>query len=110
MATINFKCRCPCIYCKSSGPIIQWKCQDCGSNKLINEEAKIICSGCGEHKNYIWREKFKCGNHDEDYHEISYNGMLLTLSEIGSMTNPPTGFLKKLTKQCLLHENEFLAD
>jgi hypothetical protein len=29
---------------------------------------------------------------------------------MGSITNPPTGFLKKVTKQCLLHEDDFLAE
>jgi hypothetical protein len=53
---------------------------------------------------------FKCGNHDEDYHEISYQGMLVTLSAMGSIINPPNGFLKKVTKQCLLHEDEFLSE
>jgi hypothetical protein len=53
---------------------------------------------------------FKCGNGDEDYHEISYQGMLVTLSAMGSISNPPTGFLKKVTKQVLLHEDEFLQE
>ena len=110
MASVNFKCRCPCKICRSNGPIIQWVCPDCHSNKLFNEEAKIICSGCGERPHYIWKAMFKCGNSDEDYHEISYQGLLTTLSAMGSITNPPTGFIKKVTKQCMLHIEDFLAE
>lgn len=43
---------------------------------------------------------FICGNHDEDYHEISYQGLLVTLSAMRSIKNPSIGFIKKITKQC----------
>ena len=110
MTSVNFKCRCPCKLCKSEGPIIQWICPYCSCRKLFNDKAQIICSGCGEHTHYIWRAMFKCGNGDEDYHEISYQGMLVTLSAMGSISNPPTGFLKKVTKQVLSHQDEFLQE
>ena len=106
---INFKCRCPCKFCKSSGQITQWKCPKCSSDEYINEESRIVCPKCGL-KEFIWKKKIKCGNHDEDYHEISYQGWLVTLSALGSISNPPTGFLKKITKQALMHEDEFLAE
>lgn len=108
--SVSFKCKCPCKYCRGEGPIIQWVCPDCKCNKLFNDEAKIICSGCGERTHYIWKAMFKCGNHDEDYHEISYQGLLVTLSAMGSIKDPPIGFIKKITKQCLLNENEFLTE
>ena len=110
MTTVDFKCKCPCKYCRGDGPLIQWVCPYCSSKKSFNEDAKIICSGCYKNPHYIWRAMFKCHNHDEDYHEISYQGMLVTLSAMGSISNPPTGFLKKITKQCLLHEEEFLQE
>ena len=110
MTSVNFRCRCPCKYCRSEGPIIQWICPDCSSKKLFNENAQIICSGCGRRTHYIWRAMFKCGNHDENYHEISYQGFLVTLSALGNTSNPPNGFLKKLVKNCLLHEDEFLSE
>ena len=107
--SINLKCRCPCKYCRSSGQIIQWKCPKCSSDEYINEQARIVCPICGL-KEYIWKKKFKCGNQDEDYHEISYQGWLVNLSALGSISNLPFGFIKKLTKQCLLHEEEFLEE
>lgn len=110
MASVNFKCKCPCKKCRGEGRVIQWICPYCSSNKLFTEEAKINCSGCGRRSHYIWNGMFKCGNGDEDYHEISYQGMLATLSAMGSISNPPTGFLKKVTKQCLLHEDDFLVE
>ena len=106
---INLKCKCPCKICKSSGKEIQWKCPKCSSDEYINDEARIICPRCGK-KEYIWKKKFKCGNHDENYHEISYQGFLVTLSALGNTSNPPNGFLKKLVKNCLLHEDEFLSE
>ena len=104
MTSVNFKCKCPCNICKSEGPIIQWVCPYCSRNKLIDETARIICPGCGARTHYIWNAMFKCGNHEKDYHEISYQRMLMILSIIESIVNPSTGFLEKIKKQCLLHE------
>ena len=53
---------------------------------------------------------FKCGNHEEDYHEISYQRILMILSIIESIVNPSTGFLEKIKKQCLLHKYAFLEE
>ena len=106
---INLKCLCPCKYCRSSGKIIQWKCPKCSSDEYINDQARIVCPECGL-KEFIWRKKFKCGNYNEDYHEISYQGWLVNLSNLGSIPNPPIRFIKILTKQSLLHEDEFLAE
>ena len=106
--SIKFESRCPCIYCRGEGPKKQWKCPKCSSNELINDQGKVICSGCGE-SNFIWKKKFKCEKYDDNYHDISYNGFLITLSCLGSEANPPLGFLKNLTKQALLHEDEFLS-
>ena len=65
----------------------------------------------GVAKRNIFEEKiFKCGNHDENYHEISYQGFLATLSALGNTSNPPTGFLKKVAKNRLMHEDEFLSE
>ena len=114
MTSVDFKCKCPCVKCKGNGPVIQWVCPDCKCKKLFDDTAKIICSGCGnlfpEKSHYIWKARFKCYNGDELYHEISYQGMLATLSAMGSINNPPTGFIKKITKQCLLHEDDFLQE
>ena len=64
----------------------------------------------------MWRKriclekKLKCGKYDNNFHEISYQGFLVFLSSMGSISNPPTGFLKRLTKEILLHEDEFLSE
>lgn len=106
---INLKCRCPCKYCRSSRKITQWKCPKCSSDEYINDQARIVCPECGL-KEFIWRKKFKCGNYNEDYHEISYQGWLVSLSNLRSISILPIGFIKILTKQSLLHEDEFLAE
>lgn len=108
MTSVNFRCKCPCKKCRGEGPIIQWVCPYCSSNKKFNDEAQIICTGCGKRTHYIWRAMFKCGNGDEDYHEISYQGMLLTLSAMGSIPNPPKEFIIKVSKQCFSHADQFL--
>lgn len=107
MASVDFKCKCPCKYCRCDGPIYQWVCPDCRAKKLFTDEAKIICSGCGKRTHYIWEAMFKCDNHDEDYHEICYQGLLLTLSAMGSITAPPKGFLKKVSKVILDNSSKF---
>ena len=90
--------------------MIQWVCPYCSRNKLIDETAKIICSGCGARTHYLWKANFKGGYHEEDYHEISYQRMSMILSIIESIPNPPTGFLEKIKKQCLLHKYAFLEE
>lgn len=110
MTSVDFKCRCPCKICMGEGPVIQWLCPDCKSKKLFDDSAQIICSGCGKGTHYIWKARFKCYNGDELYHDISYQGMLATLSAMGSIKNPPTGFIKKITHQCLIHAEEFLQE
>jgi len=107
--SIKLEIRCPCKYCRGEGPKIQCKCPKCSCNELINDQGKVICSGCGESK-FIWKKKFKCGKYDKNYHDISYQGILFVLSSLGSEANPPTEFLKKLTKQIILHEDEFLSE
>ena len=107
MTSVDFKCKCPCCKCRGNGPIKQWKCPDCGSKKLFTDEAKIICSGCGKRTHYIWRAMFKCGNGDEDYHYISYQGLLTTLSAMGSIENPPYNFLQKVSMICFQNASKF---
>ena len=110
MATINFKCKCPCIFCRGEGPIHQWTCPNCKSNMLLEDTGRIICPNCGKNTIYIWKATFPCGNHDEKFHEISYQGLLVTISSIGSSYNPPIGFLGKLSEQCLEHSKDFLQE
>ena len=108
MATINFKCRCPCEKCRSEeGPIIQWKCSYCNSNQLLEDTGKIICSGCGKKEYYIWNARFKCNNSNGTYNKISLDGILVFISEIGTSNAPPIGFIKKITKQILINEKAF---
>ena len=109
LPSINFKCVCPCIFCMGGGQKIQWKCKNCEEDLKLNESGKIFCQRCNNHE-YIWKYSFNCGNHDNEFHNISYQGFLVVLSSIGSQNNPPTGFLKTLTKQTLLHEDEFLSE
>jgi uncharacterized coiled-coil protein SlyX len=106
---VLFKGRCPCKYCRCSGEINQFKCPKCSSNEYINVSGKIICPICGE-KEFIWKKKLQCGKNDNNFHEISYQGILIFLSSMGSISNPPTGFLKKLTREILMHEDEFLSE
>ena len=106
---IEIKSKCPCKYCKGQGKIIQWKCEKCYEDELLNEEGKIICPNCGEEK-YIWEKTFKCGKNCNNYNEICYTGILANLSEMGNINNIPIVFIKKLTKQCMLHQNDFLSE
>jgi len=107
--SIKFESKCPCIYCRGEGRKTQWKCPKCSSNELINDQGKVICSNCGESK-FIWKKKFKCGKYDDNYHDVSCRGLLATLSSLGSEANNPVGFLRNLTKQVILHEDEFLSE
>lgn len=115
MTSVYFKCKCPCVNCRGTGPTYQWICPYCGCKKLFTDQAKIVCTGCRKRTHFIWKASFKCGNggngnKDEDYHEISYQGLLVTLSAMGSIPNPPVNFLKKVTKQCMSHADEFLDE
>jgi len=110
MTTVLFKCKCPCVKCGGDGPMIQWHCPRCGSEKLFDENAKIICPKHREDDHYIWRATFKCLNGDEEYHDVSYQGLLLTLATMGSIKNPPLGFIKKVTAQCMAHMDDFLHE
>ena len=108
MTTVDFKCKCPCVKCRGNGPIIHWECPYCDSKKLFNDDAKIICPKCRDTDHFIWRARFKCYNGDEEYHDISYQGLLTTLSTMGSIIDPPMGFLTKVSMQCFAHSEEFL--
>ena len=107
MATVNFKCTCPCIYCRGNGPIIQWECPDCKTNILLEDTGKTICPGCGKNSSYIWKQTFTCHNHDDNPHKISFQGLFVALSRMGSDANPSVGFAVKISQQVFEHKDEF---
>ena len=107
MATVNFKCTCPCIYCRGNGPIIQWECPDCKTNKLLEDTGKTICPGCGKNSSYIWKQTFTCHNHDDNPHKISFQGLFVALSRMGNDANPSVGFAVKISQQVFEHKDEF---
>ena len=109
MTNIIFNCRCPCIYCRGDGPKNDWTCARCNKKQILEDTGKIICLNC-ENSLYLWRTTFKCGNRDNESHPISYNGMIVALSDMGSVPDPPREFLRKLTKACLLHVDDFLEE
>ena len=110
MTNITFNCRCPCIYCRGDGPKNDWTCARCNKKQILEDTGKICCLNC-ENSFYLWRSTFKCGNRDNESHPISYNGMLVALSVMSMVPDhPPREFLKKLTKACLLHVDDFLEE
>lgn len=96
MTTIEFITRCPCKYCLGDGPKLHWTCPKCDGYKTFNDELLIKCkkSSCNS-DHYIWDGLFKCGNHDEEYHECSLQALCNILSAIGSAPNAPFSFVKK---------------
>lgn len=108
MTTIEFITRCPCKYCKGEGPKLHWTCPYCDNYKTFSDELLIKCKKDSCHReHYIWDGLFRCGKHDEEYHECSLQALCNVLSAIGSAQDAPMGFVMKALKTASNNEHKF---